>query len=361
MHIMEIRKGVSDLNRLLVTGLALGIETGVCSVCDFDFEWLLRFPNVLIWADEIQVTNKIFDFISLAERMPYWDDRTGKSIKLIFEMAKSEGIIKTFNMTEVLSNETYETIDKMVERDRQQLIQHFPEYIKKGDEENVPGEMFIGERHFCYPNMWTIHAALLLAKKFEGSCLFDQHSLEFCKYKWGLEYAQQGSLLESFVTVFNTYLPELELMQYYGDCIKCEKYESCNDMYLAEVEKNFKKIVKWREYDEVYQMKQVTNDIVKKRNKKGGVIEAKEILAEFQSIEEKLKKRLNSKFPKIKRWSNISTIISIPCTLAGAASGRASLGLAGAGLYGISKASTELIKFLESKYSWVGFVNKDEK
>lgn len=104
------------MNKLLVTGLALGLDHNVCQACNFDFEWLLRFPNVLIWGDEVQVTEKIYEVICSAH-IPNWDERMGKTIKLIFEMAKSEGIIKTFDMNEALSNETYETIDKIVEKD----------------------------------------------------------------------------------------------------------------------------------------------------------------------------------------------------------------------------------------------------
>ena len=115
--------------------------------------------------------------------------------------------------------------------------------------------------------MWAIHAALVLAKHFEGSCLFNQHSLQFCKYKWGLEYAKNNSILNSFSTVFNTYLPEIELVPFHvlyewEKCVVCAHLEKCKDNYLLEVEKNMKNILKWRNYDEVHQMKEVTNSIV---------------------------------------------------------------------------------------------------
>ena len=49
------------MNKVMITGLALGLETKACQACNFDFEWLLRYPSVLVWADKIVVTKGIWD------------------------------------------------------------------------------------------------------------------------------------------------------------------------------------------------------------------------------------------------------------------------------------------------------------
>jgi hypothetical protein len=32
--------------RVLVTGLAVGTDVGLCGACNYDFEWLFRYPSV---------------------------------------------------------------------------------------------------------------------------------------------------------------------------------------------------------------------------------------------------------------------------------------------------------------------------
>ncbi len=48
------------MNKILLTGLALGKDIGLCPVCNYDFEWLLNNPSSLLWADKIIVPETIY-------------------------------------------------------------------------------------------------------------------------------------------------------------------------------------------------------------------------------------------------------------------------------------------------------------
>ena len=54
---------------MLVTGLALGTEAGVCQACNFDYNWLINYPSILIWADKIMITKNIWDSV-IDEKWP---------------------------------------------------------------------------------------------------------------------------------------------------------------------------------------------------------------------------------------------------------------------------------------------------
>ncbi|MBD3339124.1 MAG: hypothetical protein GF353_08440 [Candidatus Lokiarchaeota archaeon] len=70
-------------------------------------------------------------------------------------------------------------------------------------------------------------------------------------------------------------------------------------------------------------------------------------------------KQMRKIFPKIKRWSNIATMISIPLAVFGSAVSNPLITITGASLAGFSKISTEAVKLLENKYKWISFLPKE--
>ena len=41
------------MNRVLVSGLGNASDMGLCDACDLNFSWLVHYPSILIWCDEI--------------------------------------------------------------------------------------------------------------------------------------------------------------------------------------------------------------------------------------------------------------------------------------------------------------------
>ena len=61
-------------NKILLSGLALGKDIGLCPVCNFDFDWLIQNPSSLLWIDKIIVPQNILNTIK--------DIKSSKNIKL---------------------------------------------------------------------------------------------------------------------------------------------------------------------------------------------------------------------------------------------------------------------------------------
>jgi len=356
------------MNKVLVTGLAIGKESDVCQACNYDVDWLIRYPSVLIWADKIIVTTAIWDAIQSGycpgeERYP----ELSKCILLILEIAKSEGIIEVINPTNIISPVVKDKIVNQVEKDRDQLAKLFPEQIALGDEEQVPGQIFIDGIEYCWPHIWTIYASLILARAWDAHCLFNEHDLIYCKYKFGLSsFLRETEIgrIEGFQTVFNAYVPNESVFPEYVTvnkelCGKCTKEQNCKDKYLLGLETNVKELLKWRDYDEIQQLKAITNQIVEKRAREGGVIEPADIRHDLQDQQNRLRRRLKLVFPKVRRWSNITTVLSIPIVLAGVATSSPLIAIVGGSIAGLSQATKQVIELLSNKYSWVGFVSKE--
>lgn len=355
------------MNKVMVTGIAVGKKVGICEVCNFDMEWLLRFPSVLVWADKILVPDIIWESVMKGdypdkEKYP----ELNRTVRLVFEMALGEGVIENIEPKEIVTEEVVESIHKQVEKDRERLAELFPESIRLGNEEEVPGQIFIHGSEYCSPNISAIYANLILARAYDAQCLFGDRTLEYCKYKFGLSGVTKETGVEkvaAFNSVFNAYLPNDSLLPEYVTvnkelCSKCSRDDNCRDGYLGDVEKNVKSLFKLREYDEIQQIKEVTNKIIKRRDKAGGVLDAREVLSDFQEEGDRLRKRVRRVFPKVNRWANIATILSIPVAFAGAVAG-SPLFIAGMGVAGLSQGAKQVVELLSSKYSWIGFNSRE--
>ena len=46
-------------------------------------------------------------------------------------------------------------------------------------------------------------------------------------------------------------------------CVTCQNYEKCNETYLVETEDAIRKMITWRNYDEIHQAKEEIDKIIR--------------------------------------------------------------------------------------------------
>ena len=177
------------------------------------------------------------------------------------------------------------------------------------------------------------------------------------------------SKTEVFSNIFESYLPNIPVISKYAlycrsdskGCSTCSHEKDCKIKSLKEIEKNLEDVFEWRTYDEVYQLKEVVNRIIERREEEGDIIDVAEILGDFKDEQNRINKRIRNLFPKVKRWTNLSAILSIPVIVLGVATGSVPIAAVGAGIAGLAKVSEEAVKCLSNKYSWVAFINSQIK
>jgi hypothetical protein len=354
------------VNKILVTGLALQNQLYASGVSNYDFEWLLAEPSSLIWADSILVSAPVWRTIQEA-KWPH-PEPVAEAIRLLFTTANAEGIVEVVDHSEVISPSIRDGIDAQVERERKLLAQVFHDHVSIGHD--LPGELAIDGYSYCQPRLWSINAALLLARMWDANCLFDAQSLNYCRYKFGLasfpHEADRGKI-QSLRIVFDAYVPSEQIFPVYireqlqeRKCPRCRHEQRCHDSYLSELEANIKRWLALREYDEIQQIRSVVNTILRRRVEGDGLIDPTEIIREFEQERKKLRKRMRSTFPKVKRWANVALMLSTPVALAGIASGWPLLQFPAATLAGLSAVTKIAIENLSSRYSWVTFTNKED-
>jgi hypothetical protein len=330
------------MDKLLVTGLAIGAEAGVCQVCNYDLEWLINYPSIFLWADRILVTKYIWGVIQEGV-FPY--KTLAKCCKLVFDLAKGEGLIEVVEPSP-LYDTLRESIENQIETDIAKLQHLFPDKIdfknlgKDGAE--GPRETIIDGVGYCPVHLWTVYACLALSRVWKANCLFSQHVLHYLRYKFGTEAFPNeldNGRLKSFSTIFEAYFPNDPLFPHYAfdgekKCISCQHEIRCRDTYLLDLEKRFRSLLKLRTYDELQEVKATIDLIIKKRNKDDGFINPNEVATAFRKDQLKLQKNIKSVFPKVKRWASVATIVSIPLAVTGLATQSPLITLAGGSVAG---------------------------
>ena len=336
------------MNKVLITGLGIAKEFGICEACNLNFSWLVNNPSILLWADQICVPKTSFE-AQLAEK----DDKSEKVISLFLNIAEKQGLINKINLTDIYQEKVGDEIYKKMVEDSQTLLKTFPEVIKKG-EEGVPNEIFIGDESYCGAWMSSI----------EANCLFSEREHNFLKYLYGLDANKfSGNIINNvYSEIFSLYLPENLAIHNYAfaderQCEECKYYEDCKKNYLHNTEVTLEKVFKWRDYDELQQAKEEINRIISLKNDISSQKDVDDIVKEFKERQNKINRNINKRFPKIERWTKMTTVLATPITIASAISGNLPLTVGSAVAGGVAQATEKLLEIYKNKNNWVGFVN----
>ncbi len=358
------------MNKILISGLALGIDCNESLKCsNYDISWLINYPSTLLWAEKILITETIWKIIKNEAYKPIGSNEISKAIKLIFEYADDNNLIEIINPKTVFHDNLLKHLENNTDIEIKALANAYPDSIKLGIE-NVPGGFNIENNHMCYTRILTYYYALFLSKFYKANCLFDNDLFLYQKYLFQLSAKRTNEKkedLKALNTIFSIYLPQLELFPNYiigkdinkENCESCKGHSFCKDNYLIDLENNLKNYFIIKEYDEIQQIKEIINTISKSKSKINSLKDHKEIVNNFEIQKKRIQKKLYSSFPKIERWSNVSMIISIPIALIGLISNINSLTIYGSIFAGLSSVSDKYIKFLQNKYSWINFLNKN--
>lgn len=138
---------------ILLTGLALGNESGICPCTNLHTEWLFSNPHDLLWVDNIVITRREKEIIQLFEHSSRPYDR---AIWLIFQYL---GQAKKIQIVDdgIITKEDAEHIIQQVNDDIG-LIK--PEYLSNNDH-----TFTFKKHHYCRPALQTLYAAIYLSWK----------------------------------------------------------------------------------------------------------------------------------------------------------------------------------------------------
>lgn len=350
------------MNKVLITGLGVANELGICESCNLNFTWLVNNPSTILWADQLYIPQSSFE-VQVVKK----EQKDEKIINMFLNMAEKQGIINKINLTDMYQEKVGDQIYKNMLVDSQTLLKTFPEMVKKGNE-GVPDEILIGDEGYCGAWMSSIYAGMRVANDIGANCLFSEREHTFLKYLYGLNVNRlNGTAINNVYTeIFSLYMPEEMAVHSYAftdeeHCEKCVQYEQCKENYLSDTEKALEKMFMWREYDELQQVKEEISKIILLKTEISTQNDIDDITREFKERQDKINRNINKRFPKIERWTKMTTVLATPITIASAISGNIPLTIGSAVATGVAQATENLLEIYKSKNNWVGFVNDMKK
>lgn len=344
---------MSKLN-VLITGLVNSC-TETFKITNLDLDWLFYNPSTLLWADKIFFTNHVKDSLFQRDETPL-----DKSLNLIFETLEDNKIIKFKNSDNIYNDKVSEKVWGQISSDLSRIHDEYGSKINI--DENLGNDyrnIFLEGKPYCGTELMSIYASLIISEKWNAKCLFSDRALNFLKYKLDfLPNEKVQSMQTSFNNVFKLHVPDLPLIHDYSiseSCNSCVHEQRCGLEYLDIIEDNLQKYIDLREFDEIKQIKDVLQDLNDEINFNDHLIEDDLLLKEYQEKRYQIYKKMHTKFPKIRKWSNYSFILFSSATIGGLMSGSALLTSLGVGIDVISGAVKFGLNHVEDNNKWIGF------
>lgn len=347
--------------KLLVPGTSLMLldeDEREKSISYVATEWLVSHPHAILWSDEICMSDSDFKTVHACSD----DQIVSDSIRLLFDKLKRNDVIKTFNPSSIAPPVLKEAIERQVAEDEERWKVEKPTNFETGKIDMA--YIRIGDLDICPFRLQSVYTSLAFANLLDAHCLFNPYEYEICKKRFA-EISRDTSLQKHpFQEVLEIFAPDFQLLGDYvikkEQCNKCKNEEKCASRCIEQTEEAISMVLDLRERDEIVQLKQVISDIIEKLREKENhhTSEEERLKMEIQEKVKKCKHRLFNTFPKVERWAHITTVMSIPISFAGTSSGNSLVSFLGLGLLGLSQITTETIKYLQSKYKWIAFLDK---
>ena len=347
------------MHDVLITGMGVGKDFGVCDVSNMNYVELLLNPHVLLWADKICLPSNDY----------FRNEIIDKECKMVFEILEHNKLIKRYNAMDFSNTVSDNVFLEQAVEELTNLEKANPHDIKSGDREKVPFETFIDDFHYCAPKVASLNAARYLASEINAYCLYGKDDEYYLRKR--LASIQKSYLNQNVIQLNNIYkdlfsikLPNDSILHEYGmhkGCVVCEKAHQCSDKYLIDVEKNLISYLTIRNHDEMKQLRIVIDTII--NDSKSLTISDKEknefILRKIDNKQLSVRNNIYNLFPKAQRFANFVTSVSIPFTIYNVAANNNNAAIAGSVLAGISIISENAMKSYSSKNNWVSFIDRN--
>ena len=347
-------------NKLLITGLGIGEAFDVCQACNMDYSWLITSPSSLIWADQICIPKH-----ALEAQLCFREDKHEKALGIILEQLVDAGVVKSVDIKAMYQPRVGHMLLRDMERDLRKILETYPEAIKKGPE-GVPKSIVIDGYEYCGPYLASIYASLKVSNDIGAHCLFGKRDYAYLKYKMGIDYKERTHRMSisTYSEIFTFMLPNDPILPEYAitpieRCGVCTREKECSSNFIQQVEYSISNILKWRDYDEIYMVKEEISKIISKKDSIDGEDSIEEIKRELAKRQRKINAMINRRFPQIKRFTSLVTILAVPTSAYSIFTANPVATAVSSLLLAIAKGADGAMDYYKNKNKWVGFFNKN--
>ena len=344
------------MRNILITGLGIGKEFGVCGASNMEYSELLRNSHVLLWADKILIPNHDY----------FRNDFIGREEKLVFSILEKEGLISRYNVSKEINYEnTFDNFSNEAAIELKKISELNKDNVEIINNSELNRELLSDKYLYCVPRVASINSAMFLADELDANCLFSAYDEHYLKLKYKMYDKGNISVLnEIYKEILSVDLTNESIIHAYGTykgCNNCKKEKICNDSYLNDVEKALYSILQIRNHDEIAQLRMIIDEIFEKKSELLIYPDENEIINDIRIKKYQIEKRINLLFPKVTRFANVVTSISLPISLLSNYLDDKKLSLVSGSIAGISTIITKYLDNYKNKNNWINFVDKNNQ
>lgn len=341
--------------------MGIGEKVGLCCVNNMEYGALYINPTTLLWADKVCLPE---EFFRAAIKYPH--NKFEVAIATILEKLHQNDMIELLDDdTLEMTAEPSKQIEKRMAKDMHSIFEAFPENAKQiAVQENNHLDISIDGLEYCEPYILSIYASLSLAKGLGAYCLFNNRAYTYLKYKLGLDYRRitQKAQTDIYDYIFSFVLPnDVRFPEYAIEadekCNSCAKQERCSLDFITDTKKTVDKILEYRNYDELYILRQEIDGIIEKHSTYTSILSPEDVKEYLREKKQRVAHMMNRRFPQVRRWTKFATIASVPAALLSLSSdgGTAAAVSAVAGV--LAKGVESTMDVYESRNKWVSFID----
>ena len=342
--------------KVLIPGLGVAHSMGMGCTCNMMYGELLANPSTLLWLDKLCLP------VGFSVSDDLYGPHVGYAIMSIFDVLGSEGILETISKETLLSTgKQLECLGRIVQEELHDLSLAAPDVVKQ----NKEGYEIEGD-FFCKPYVVSGYASQFLAQKIGANCLVDKSFDKYLRFKNSL---LSNWTKDKFTRILNAY-NEVFSLDIVNDlalpriiftdkewCKKCTKLEKCEASFKGEVRDAIQRLMELRSSDSFCLLRDEIDKIVEE-HKGVDMLSGQEVVSELKARALKIYKKQKREFPRIKRWTNLAMIASIPSAFIAHVLGAEGMSAASAAIVAGAGVIDNYIKHEASKGAWINFLNK---
>ena len=296
------------MNKAFIGGLGAVSDFYSEHPCNVNFNELIINPSMFLWTDKLVLSKKPYDNIlkghSKAERI----------IMMMLKKLEDNNMLDVIDYSKIYDKKVFDEIYEKSEKEVDELSKSL---VKKCDNGKIiPKMVELNGCQFCAPMIASIYSSIKISSENNMACILNENEKNFLNnyvYK-KREYFDYNTL---FSEIISTELPVFdEIFRYlFVDnklCKKCKNMNMCEKECLTKSSECFDKILKLRDYDSMYEFREIINSIIDSKDQICNENDINDMKKQYKEKKEFAEKLLHKYLPQIKKWSYVSVFLGLP-------------------------------------------------
>lgn len=299
------------MNKIFIGGMGALSDLYKNHPCGVNVNELLINPSMILWTDKLIIPKKSYENIINKK------DKKNRVISIIIDKLSKKDMLEVIDYNAVYNKDVFDEIYKRAENEVKLFSKNKEQKCFNG--KIIPQTVDFDGCKFCAPKIASIYSSIKISKESDAICLLNKTEKEYLNrfiYEKKKCFDYNG-IFSEIISINTPVFDEIFHYMYVTNklCSNCKNEKKCDIECIENSNKCFDNILKIREYDTMYQLRELIDSIINEKNQINNEDDVNYIKSKYIEKKEKAEKMLHVYLPKIKKWSNIAVFIGLPLSI----------------------------------------------